>query len=125
MKTNKTLGIWMDHSAAHLINLKDDIKIINSTFDFDAKEEALSRSENLMHNKNQQLQLAFYKEIAAEILKYEHVVLFGPTNARVELHNFLEEDSHFKDIKICVEPADKMTDNQKVAFVKNHFEKES
>lgn len=123
METNKNLGIWMDHSAAHLINLKDDIKTINSDFDFDVQEEAIHKSENLMHNKRQQMQEAFYKDIAAEILKYEHVVLFGPTNARVELHNYLEKDSHFNDIKICVEPADKMTDNQKVTFVKNHFAK--
>lgn len=121
MKTIKNLGIWMDHSEAHLINLKDGIKIINSDFDFDVQEEAIHKSENLMHNKRQQMQEAFYKDIAAEILKYKHVVLFGPTNARVELHNYLEKDSHFNDIKICVEPADKMSDNQKIAFVKEHF----
>jgi len=50
--------------------------------------------------------------------------LFGSTNAKTELHNYLEKDMHFKDIKICIEPADKMTDNQKDAFVKRHFEKE-
>lgn len=122
MSSNKNLGIWMDHSAAHLINLKDEIQTINSTFDFEAKEEALSRSENLMHNKRQQKLDVFYKEIAAEIVKYKHVLLFGPTDAKVELHNFLKKDLHFKDIKICVEPTDKMTVNQKVAFVKEHFE---
>jgi hypothetical protein len=34
----------------------------------------------------------------------------------------LNKDLHFKDIKIDVEPADKMTDNEKGAFVKTHFE---
>jgi hypothetical protein len=29
---------------------------------------------------------------------------------------------HFKDIKIDIEPADKMSDNEKLAFVKKHFQ---
>jgi len=64
----------------------------------------------------------FIKKIGFEILKYNHVLLFGPTNAKVELHNYLNKDLHFKDIKIDIEPVDKMTDNEKDAFVKNYFE---
>jgi hypothetical protein len=122
MDTKKNLGIWMDHSTAQLINSSlNPNTTINSEFTFDTKEEALSKSENLMHNKRQQMQKAYYKEISGQILKYNHVLLFGPTNAKVELNNFLNKDSHFKDIKIDVEPADKMTENEKEAFVKNHF----
>jgi len=74
-----------------------------------------------MHNKRQQMHEAYYKEIAGEIIKYNHVLLFGPTNAKVELHNYLNKDLHFKNIQIDIEPEDKMTDNEKDAFVKNHF----
>jgi stalled ribosome rescue protein Dom34 len=74
-----------------------------------------------MHNKRQQMNEAFYKEIADEVLKYDHVLLFGPTNAKSELHNYLSKDLHFKDIKIDVETADNITDNEKIAFVKSHF----
>lgn len=52
-------------------------------------------------------------------MKYEHVLLFGTTNAKTELNNCLNKDLHFKDIEIDIESADKMTDNQQVAFVKN------
>jgi hypothetical protein len=34
----------------------------------------------------------------------------------------LNTDLHFKNIKIEVKSADKMTDNQQEAFVKKHFE---
>ena len=95
---------------------------INSEFTFNTKEEALSRSESLMHNKRQQMHEAYYKEISDEILKYNHVLIFGPTNAKVELHNYLNKDLHFKDVNIDIKAADKMTDNEKDAFVKNHFE---
>lgn len=123
MKTNKYLGIWMDHSAANVIdlNVQKNNHTINSAFTYETKEKAFYKSENLMHNKEQQMHETFYKEIAKEILNYDHVLLFGPTNAKTELHNYLKKDLHFKDIKIDIEPADKMTDNQKEAFVKNHF----
>jgi stalled ribosome rescue protein Dom34 len=127
MKLQKTLGIWMDHANANLLDLyaKKNNHTIVSEFTFDVKEEALDRSESLMHNKEQQMHEAYYKEIAEQILKYDNVLLFGPTNAKTELHNYLNKDLHFKDIKIDIEAADKMTDNEKEAFVKNHFEKES
>ncbi|QRM90793.1 hypothetical protein FG167_16610 [Lacinutrix sp. WUR7] len=124
MKTQKRLGIWMDHSTANLLDLnaKKDSRSIVSKFNESTKEEALKRSESLMHNKRQQMQEEYYKEIADVILKYDHVLLFGPTNAKTELHNFLNKDSHFKDVKIDVASADKMTENEKNAFVKKYFE---
>ena len=124
MKTEKNLGIWMDHSSANLIDLntKKESQTIDSKFNFDTKEEALSKSESLMHNKRQQMNDAYYKEIANAILNYNNVLLFGPTNAKTELYNVLKKDLHFKGVKIDVAPADKMTDHEKSAFVKKHFE---
>jgi stalled ribosome rescue protein Dom34 len=124
MKTQKNLGIWMDHSIANLIDLYVEKKshAIASKFTSDTKEEALNRSERSMHNKRQQMNEAYYKEIADEILKYDRVLLFGPTNAKTELHNYLNQDLYFKDIQIDIESADNMTDNEKDAFVKKYFE---
>lgn len=120
---NKPLGIWMDHATAHLIAIKNPSEnhTIVSDFTHNKKVDALHRSESLMHNKRQQMNEEYYKEIATEVLKYDHVLLFGPTNAKVELHNYLDKDLHFKDIKIDIEPADKMTDNEQIAFVRKHF----
>ena len=123
MGARKNMGIWMDHSAANLIDLDldDNILVIESEFTFDVKEEALDRSESLMHNKEQQMHEAYYSKIADEILKYDHVLLFGPTNAKTELRNYLNKDLHFKDIEIDIESADKMSENEKLSFVKEHF----
>lgn len=123
MNTAKNLGIWMDHSTAHLIQLKG-IKhhTISSDFTHNQKVEALEKSESLMHNKRQQMNESFYRAIGSEILKYNHVLLFGPTNAKTELHNYLKKDLHFKNIKIDVESADNMTDHEQHAFTTKHFE---
>ncbi|MFA7325805.1 MAG: hypothetical protein WC121_04015 [Candidatus Kapaibacterium sp.] len=125
MKTQKNLGIWMDHATANLIDLesKKQCQTITSNFTSDIKRDVLERSEYTMNNKERKMDEAFYKEISEVMLNYNHVLLFGPTNAKTELHNFLKKNLHFNDIKIDVIPADKMTDNQQDAFVKDHFEK--
>lgn len=123
METQKNLGIWMDNHTAHLIDLtaKKNSHSIESKFTNEVKGSTLQKNENLMHNKEQHMTDLYYKEIADKILKYDNVLLFGPTNAKKELHNFLNKDSHFKDINIDIESADKMTDNEKETFVHNHF----
>jgi hypothetical protein len=118
------LGIWMDHSNAHLMEFSPDTietKTINLEFTHREKEHSLGKSENLMHNKEQHQQAEYYKKLGEVIKNYEDVVLFGPTEAKVELLNTLRADHHFEKIKIETRQADKMTENQQHAFVKNYF----
>jgi hypothetical protein len=124
MKTEKDLGIWMDHQNAHLMEFTIDpieTKTIESKFTHDEKEQTLGRSENLMHNKEQHEQADYYRELGEVIRNYNDVLLFGPTDAKVELLNTLRKDHRFADIKIEIKQADKMTENQKHAFVKEYF----
>jgi len=123
MKTNK-LGIWMDHASANLIEFKPEPMItdtISSKFTHTEKEQSLNKSENLMHHKEQHQQSEYYKELATIIRNYSEVVLFGPTDAKVELYNLIKKDHLFKDIKIEIKQTDKMTDKEQHSFVKEHF----
>ena len=52
---------------------------------------------------------------------YNEVLLFGPTDAKTELFNVLKNNRQFEKIKISVQAADNMTDNQQKAFVKDFF----
>src|ERR1700722_20300153 len=127
MVAAKSLGIWMDHSRAHVMEFTTDpieTKTIESKFTHDVKEQSQNKSENLMHNKEQHQQSAYYKQLGEVIKKYEEVILFGPTNAKAELFNTLRADHLFEKIKITVIQADKMTENQEHAFVKEHFLKQ-
>ena len=122
--SNNKLGIWMDHSAAHLIEFTNGsavTKTIASKFTTDVKKHSLNKSENLMHNKEQHQQAEYYNKIGDEIRNYGEVILFGPTDAKVELFNILKANHNFEKIKIEVQQADKMTENQQHAFVKNYF----
>ncbi|MEO6883324.1 MAG: hypothetical protein ABI199_04780 [Bacteroidia bacterium] len=127
MPTTNKLGIWMDHSEAHLIELNNESSptaIINNTFNHDDMEFALSKGEFLMHNKRQQHQAAYYKKLGDVIILYNEVILFGPTDAKTELLNVLRTDHRFEKIKIEVQATDKMSENKKQAFVRAHFSKQ-
>jgi hypothetical protein len=124
MTTAKNLGIWMDHSNAHLIEFTTEpMKTTNleSGFTHQEKEQSLEKGEHLMHNKEQHQQDAYYKKLGAVIKNYEAVMLFGPTDAKVELLNILRANHQFEKIKIDVIQADKMTENEEHAFVRKHF----
>ena len=123
MKTKKSIGVWMDHSSAHLIeqiNNSFEANIIESEFTHQEKN-SISKNESLMHNKEQNHQASYYKKITDVLKNYDEIVLFGPTPAKDELANLLKADRHFEYKSIDVKHADKMTENQQEAFVKAHF----
>jgi stalled ribosome rescue protein Dom34 len=124
MTTAKNLGIWMDHSNAHLMEFTTDpitTTIISSRFTHREKEHSIGKSEDGMHQKEQHEQSDYYKKIGEAIKNYQEVLLFGPTNAKTELLNLLKADHHFEKIKLETKDADKMTQNEQHAFVRDYF----
>ena len=126
MTSEKKIGIWMDHANAHLMEYTDPIVtkiIITSASTHEEKEFTLQKGESFMQRKSQQQEAAYYKAIAESIKGYDEVLVFGPTNARIELLNILEADLHFSKIKIETKSRGKMTENREHAFVRNYFSK--
>jgi hypothetical protein len=125
METNNRLGIWMDHATANLIAYKDVLEgnTVDLVFTHSKNMASPSHGESGMNQKEHHLQEAYYKKIGAEILRYDNVLLFGPTDAKNELHNYLLKDHHFNEIIFKIKKADKMSANEQRAFVKNYFDK--
>jgi hypothetical protein len=124
MKPTKKLGIWMDHSIAYLMELTSnpfEIKTIESKFTYQNKLKTLAINGSLIHSKEQQQLSIYYKKLSEVIKGYKRVLLFGPTNAKVELFDILSEDESFINIIIEIKETDKMTAGQKDAFVKSYF----
>ncbi len=122
----KEVGIYMDHTSAHIMELTIDpiaITSVKSDFTHTVKEETITKSEILMHHKEQQEESDYYKKLAELIRHYEHVLLFGPTQAKMELYNLLNADHRFESIHIEVRDSDKLTENQQTAFVIKYFSK--
>jgi hypothetical protein len=88
---------------------------------FPEQIENLRMDESRMHNKEQNQNADFYKKLSYIIYDYSEVLLFGPTDAKNELFNLLRDNRRFEKVKITVQSADKMTDNQQQAFVKDFF----
>jgi stalled ribosome rescue protein Dom34 len=126
MKNNKKIGIWMDHATAYLLEFSSEIhqtKTISCDFTFHDKVKTLQRSENEMHNKEQQKQLSFYKTIENEIKNFDEILLFGPTHAKTELYNHLKKNHIFDHLKIECKNTDKMTENEQHKFVSSYFKR--
>jgi len=123
MTKAKKLGIWMDHASAHVMEYNDHIitNIILSDATHADKEKNLQKGESMMHNKEQQQQGEYYKSLGEAIKNCDDVLLFGPTDAKVELLNILKADISFSKIKIEIKQTDKMTGNQEQAYVKKYF----
>ncbi len=124
MNTIKRIGIWMDHSIAHVTDISVDDKIsenIESDFTHQSKSESLGHNENVMHNKEQHEQHSFYKKLGERIRAYDEVLLFGPTDAKNELANLLKADHHFDKIKIEVKSSDKMSEAHQRQFIQDHY----
>src|ERR1700683_210744 len=120
----KNLGIWMDHAHAQLMEFAIDpitTNIISNPFTHRDKVHSLGKSEEGMHQKEQQGQAKYYRELGAIIRNFEDVVLFGPTNAKVELLNILRADHQFEHVRLETRESDKMTQNEQQAFVRNYF----
>jgi hypothetical protein len=123
MHTNKKIGVWMDYSEANLIDANKEITHINihSEFNHHTKQEALERSERIMHNKEHHMHEEYFKDIASKLSTYNEVLLFGPTQAKFELRNYLTKQHNFHNVFINIETADKMTAHEKTDFVQKHF----
>ncbi|MDO8316870.1 MAG: hypothetical protein Q7T12_05035 [Flavobacterium sp.] len=124
MKSTKKLGIWMDHSMAHLMEFTNkhfEIETIESELDNQEKIESLAKSENSNFSKEKKQLFEYYKKIGEAIKNYKRVILFGPTDAKIELFDLLSEDTRFLKIKFEIKDTDKMDENQQHNFVKEYF----
>ncbi|KKN30058.1 hypothetical protein LCGC14_0837790 [marine sediment metagenome] len=113
----------MDHANAHVMEYKDVIatKVIRSQFTHEEKEKSQQKSENMMHNKEQHQEADYYKTISESLKGFDEVLLFGPTNAKLELLNILEADQSFSKVKLDTRTTDKMSENQEHAYVRAYF----
>nr|WP_315165948.1 hypothetical protein [uncultured Flavobacterium sp.] len=124
MKTTKKLGIWMDHSMAHLMEFTSkhfEIETIESELSNQEKMASLAKSENSNFSKERKQLFEYYKKIGEAIKNYKRVILFGPTDAKIELFDLLSEDTRFLKIKFEIKDTDKMDVNQQHNFVKKYF----
>ncbi len=125
MKT--TAGLWIDHRKAIIVFLNDDkeeIKQIKSDFEKPHDSSGSSiRADDLIQNENTEHLNKYYDEVISALQNTEAVFILGPGEAKGELQKRFEKSNH-NGPEIEVETADKMTENQLVAKVRDYFLKQ-
>lgn len=120
-KTNQ-IGIWMDHSVAYLMEFKTkpfEIQTIVCEFTMDEKRRNPFRKEKI--NSNIKRKYKYYNQIGNAIINYDKIILFGPSQAKIDFFDALSEDERFYKLKIEIKETDKMNVNQQHAFINEYF----
>lgn len=131
-KDLKRCGIWIDSRSADIIYTSEGLQhheITSSIEEFNPKGGSRSKNpygpmdkmdeKKYLHRKEQQIK-AYFEQILSHIGDVDELLLFGPSQTKNQLEQFLQKSSNFNGI-IAVETADSITKNQKIAKVKNHF----
>jgi hypothetical protein len=124
MKKAKQAGIWMDHSKAIIMEIKDDVFseiIIESESVLKDEEYSSDKHEKMQHTKEQHQQSGYYHKLGDLIRNYDDILLFGPTEAKSELFNLLSSDYLFNKKNIVIRNTDKLTRNQMHALIREYF----
>lgn len=131
----KQTGIWIDTQKAFIVKLDEtgsETKTILSEIETkeripgESKEytrfgdQYFNPEEKKEHKRENEVR-DYFREIVKEISSSEEVVIFGPAMMKKELEKFILGDRSLKfDLK-PIESADKMTENQMAAWVRNYF----
>ena len=131
----KQVGIWIDTKKAVIISLKGkghDIKIVESSIEGrervagEGKQFArfgvqFSNFEQRNEKHKAQEVHDYLKNVVSEIRDADEVVLFGPAEMKTELQKFIHHEIPPVPAIEKVVPADSMTENVMVAWVKDFF----
>ena len=121
------IGLWIDHRQAVIVivtdegeevkritsNMEKDVRFSSRTADMGSPEDVRDRQFENHLNK-------YYDDVIGALRNTESILIFGPGEAKGELEKRLVGEG-LKQRIVGVEAADKMTDGQIAAKVRQHF----
>ena len=123
---NHKVGVWLDHKSAVIVSTSAG-HVSSKTLESEvgahprySGQEGGGGEKKYEQRHGEQLD-RYYDDIISQLGLPEAVLIFGPGEAKLELKERL---SRFKALSGCtvdLETADKLTDPQIVAKVKDHF----
>jgi stalled ribosome rescue protein Dom34 len=134
MKTKA--GLWIDHEKAIVVSLTDKGEETGCIIS-NVKKQLRRTGDSILKGPYQPQQVPaddkrqkaltgqlnkYYDDVIAQIRDAESILIFGPGEAKVELEDRLKK-SNFGERISGIETADKMTDHQVAAKVRQYFKK--
>jgi stalled ribosome rescue protein Dom34 len=80
-----------------------------------------SRHKKKYEERHNQHLEQYYDDVISQLGQPEAILIFGPGEAKLELRERLSRSKALSDRTVDIETADKLTDPQIVARVKEHF----
>jgi stalled ribosome rescue protein Dom34 len=122
MENTNQIAIWMDYSVAYLMEFKTEpfeVQIIVCELTVDERKrnpykKGITNSEN-------KRKYNYYSQIGNAIINYDKIILFGPSEAKIDFFDTLSEDERFYKLKIEIKETDKMNVNQRQDFINKYF----
>ena len=123
MTEKKLSGLWLDHHKAIVVKNHDAQNAFKFFLCSPVKAEVQhgNSSENAANNAEQTNKAKYFKEIAHLLTNSEEVFITGPGTIQEELKNFLHDTAQFKNLKITLDTAQHMSDEEVLDAVKSHF----
>ena len=130
----KKVGIWIDHRRAVVVEIVDGVesrRIIESDVEPLPPTSGGKRTgtpwaprtgtkEFGREEAHQHKMTNFYRNVASQIGRPDHLLVMGPATAKQEFVDTVQTLSSLHGVPIKIEPADKMTDPQIAAKVRDY-----
>ncbi len=116
-----TVGLWIDHKKAVIVfGNNDELKLISSNIEKHHRQSGVATPADMRQRELTEHLNVYYAEVISCIRGAESILVFGPGEAKGELKKRLEKENLGGRV-VGIEPADKLTDPQVVAKVRDYF----
>jgi hypothetical protein len=120
------VGIWIDHKSAVIASASTSqvtTKILESGVGAHPRYsgQADGRGEKKYEQRHSEQLDRYYDDIISQLGLPDALLIFGPGEAKLELKERLSRSKALSECTVDIETADKLTEPQIVAKVKEHF----
>ncbi|MBU4537634.1 MAG: hypothetical protein L6264_06180 [Weeksellaceae bacterium] len=123
MTEKKLSGLWLDQNKAVVVKNHD----AQNAFKFflcsplKATVQHGNSSEKAENNAEQTNKAKYFKEISHLLTNSEEVYVTGPGKIQEEFKAYLHDTPQFKNLKITLDTAQQMSDEEVLEKVKNYY----
>jgi hypothetical protein len=133
----KKVGIWIDQKAANVISIDENQEQTQTIYsEIESRErfpgegkqfgrfgdQYLVKEKKQTNQFNQQLK-KYLSSVVDAVKDSDEILVFGPAQTKKELEKLMLEKPDLTSKLNAVISAEQMTDNQKVAYVRDYFKK--
>ena len=122
---SQDVGVWIDHKKAVIVSIAAG-QVTTRTLESEVGAHPRysgfqSSGEKKYEERHNQDLDRYYDDVIGQLGKPDALLLFGPGEAKLQLKERLSRSKRLSASSVAVDTADKLTDLQIVAKVKEHY----